>query len=89
MNFANFHWFKDKIGDIFAIYKDELYIFKYDLDTKCYIMIYLYSHHCFSMVESSNSILYVAQRDIVYYFHAKNIKESFYFRLNRPKINDK
>ena len=89
MNYPNFHWFKDKIGDIFAIYEDSLYIFKYDLDKKCYVMMYLYTHHCLLMVESSNSLLYVGQRDCVYYFHSKDLKKSFYFSLNRPKVTEK
>ena len=89
MNFSHFHWFKDKIGDIFAIYEDSLYIFKYNLEKKCYFMIYLYSHQCLLMVESSNSILYIGQRDFVYYFNEKDLKKSFYFSLNRPKISEK
>jgi hypothetical protein len=89
MIFSRLNWFKDKFGDIFAIYEGSLYIFKYNLVKKHYFMIHLYSHQCFKMVESSNQILYVPQKDYVYYFHPKDLKKSFYFSLNRPSMNEK
>lgn len=82
-------WFKDRKGDIFAISKGALSIFKYYFPSKCFKQFIIDIDSLYNPVDNSASLLYINQKDIVYFFNSRDLRKSFYFTLYRPKHKDK
>jgi hypothetical protein len=78
-------WFKDKKGDVFAIFKGTISIFKFHVPSKCFQQFKIDEHQLLNTVEIAAALLYIPHKDAVYYFNQKDLKKSFFFTLYRPK----
>jgi hypothetical protein len=64
-------WFKDRKGDIFAIWKGILSIFKFHIPTKSFEQFPIDSNALFKGVNCASGLLYIPQKDTVYYFNQR------------------
>ena len=81
-------WFKDRKGDVFSVHEGFLHIYKYHLTFKCYKKFQLLQDKQLHYITSSSSLLYIPQRDALYYFHPQDYKQSLLFELYRPKAKE-